>query len=419
MPHTYNPAMRTRARLGFLDGMRGLAALYVLLVHVRQQWDWKLVERNGVLGWHGEPLPHALEAFLRLFDYGHFAVAVFIVLSGFCLMMPVARAIDGRLPGGVGKYIYRRARRILPPYYAALLLSLALVASVPMLRHANGTKSDLLLPAFTPGVVISHLLLLHNTSPAWIDKINTPMWSVPPEWQIYFLLPLLLLPVWRRFGLAAVNVAVCVLSIGPHLLLHGRIDFATPWYLALFTFGLTAAAIRFSPKTHLARLRERVRWGWLSLFLWALFLALIAWRPEWSLSRLYLTDPLVGICAAASILFLSQFVGHAAHTGPIVLRALESRPVVWLGSFSYSLYLVHYPLLPLIHAGIQSLSMPPTVAFAALALLGVSIPLAVAYLFHLAFERPFLSDRRKSAQIPETGDVPLRPDDVLAPSAGA
>ena len=50
----------------------------------------------------------------------------FIVLSGYSLMIPAARN-GGELVGGFRRYIFRRARRILPPYYAALICSIALI----------------------------------------------------------------------------------------------------------------------------------------------------------------------------------------------------------------------------------------------------------------------------------------------------
>ena len=59
--------------------------------------------------------------------YGHLAVDVFIVLSGFCLMLPVARS-GGALADGARGFFVRRARRILPPYFAAFTISVALTA---------------------------------------------------------------------------------------------------------------------------------------------------------------------------------------------------------------------------------------------------------------------------------------------------
>jgi peptidoglycan/LPS O-acetylase OafA/YrhL len=49
-----------------------------------------------------------------VFAYGHFAVAVFIVLSEFCLVLAVCR--DGALGGGAFGFLHRRARRLLPPF---------------------------------------------------------------------------------------------------------------------------------------------------------------------------------------------------------------------------------------------------------------------------------------------------------------
>ena len=121
-------------RLAFLDGLRGLAALYVVLHHaaleVRGASPWRVVE------WSRGLLRH-----------GHFAVAVFIVLSGYCLMRPVANDPRGRLRGGIVGYLGRRARRILPPYYAALGLCWLLIAVVPGLNQAQGLRWDRALPA--------------------------------------------------------------------------------------------------------------------------------------------------------------------------------------------------------------------------------------------------------------------------------
>src|SRR5437016_5916610 len=136
----------TRIRLDFLDGLRGLAALYVVLSHVYSEITW-----NG----GAAHLSHTLLHLLKPLSYGRYAVDVFIVLSGYCLMLPVARSADGKLRGGAGEYLKRRARRILPPYYAALALTLALAALVPWLRQGTGEYWDQSLPAFKPDVIVS------------------------------------------------------------------------------------------------------------------------------------------------------------------------------------------------------------------------------------------------------------------------
>lgn len=145
-----------RVRLEFLDGLRGLAALYVVLSHV-----W-LAERTGwnphaETGYVVDPgLPHGLHRAINLLQYGHYAVVIFIALSGFCLMLPVARSSEGTLKDGAANYFKRRFLRILPPYYAAFGLLLLLIALVPGMHKAGNGWWSLSLPAFTPGVIVSH-----------------------------------------------------------------------------------------------------------------------------------------------------------------------------------------------------------------------------------------------------------------------
>ena len=96
-------------RVDWLDGMRGAAAMFVVLHHT---WlsAWPAFPRDTGPAWLGWLL------------YGHLAVAVFIVVSGFSLSLaPVNRG--DTLSGGTRRFIRRRAWRIIPPYWAALILS--------------------------------------------------------------------------------------------------------------------------------------------------------------------------------------------------------------------------------------------------------------------------------------------------------
>ena len=65
--------------------------------------------------------------FLGWLVYGHLAVAVFIVVSGFSLALAPMRD-NGRLQGGVSRFVRRRAWRILPAYWAALIFSTLITA---------------------------------------------------------------------------------------------------------------------------------------------------------------------------------------------------------------------------------------------------------------------------------------------------
>jgi peptidoglycan/LPS O-acetylase OafA/YrhL len=79
---------------------------------------------------------------------------------------------------------------------------------------------------------------------------------------------------------------------------------------------------------------------------------------------------------------------------PAVLALLESKWVVRLGTFSYSLYLIHLPILGLVElllSGVHS----PVVKFFGLLLLGVPLALLASYGFHRLFEKPFMSEQTK------------------------
>jgi peptidoglycan/LPS O-acetylase OafA/YrhL len=67
-------------------------------------------------------------------------------------------------------------------------------------------------PLPTLGNIISHVLLLHNLSPAWVLSINGSFWSLALEWQWYMVFPLL---VWgfRRWGVSPTMIAVLALTL--------------------------------------------------------------------------------------------------------------------------------------------------------------------------------------------------------------
>src|SRR3954447_16054348 len=183
-----------RQRLTGLDGVRGLAALFVVVHHV------------FLRAFPGYPVDHA-PFWAAWFIYGRFAVVVFIVLSGFSLALSPAR--HGWRLDGLSRFARRRARRILPAYWAALVFSLAVAWFVvaPPGQGAPGAKS-----------VLVNGLLAQNLVAA--PSPNRSFWSMAVEAQLYVVFPLLLLMV-RRWGAAAmvgaVTVAVATVGIwGPH-----------------------------------------------------------------------------------------------------------------------------------------------------------------------------------------------------------
>lgn len=388
-----------RLRLEFLDGLRGLAALYVVFYHA------SLINQINSPHQH---LPGRLQkasqsAHFLFLTYGHYAVDVFIVLSGFCLMLPVARSAGENLPDGFGPYLRRRAQRILPPYYAALILSLLLIAGVPGMNTQSGAWWDAALPAIERNVLLSHLFLVHNFYGP--TAINPPMWSIAVEWQIYFFFPLILLPVWRRGGPVAVILLAFGLGLMPHYFIGAATDSGYPWFLGLFALGMVGAAASFSSKASVSAWSRRFPWkvgaggfagivilltllqrqSWANLS-WIHWLRVETWGSVWPM------DALVGLATACFLITLTH--NERGITGPSIWNTWLRRPLLLtLGAFSYSLYLIHAPVLALVDLFNRKNGISGAAALCLIMAAGIPLSLAAAYLFHLAFERPFLRSR--------------------------
>jgi peptidoglycan/LPS O-acetylase OafA/YrhL len=350
----------------FVDGIRGLTAFYVVLNHI---WTRFVATAEA----------SSLPPWFHLLKFGHAAVAIFIVLSGFCLMLPVAQRDGLALAGGAGGFLQRRARRILPAYYAAMALSLLLGIAWPVILPPHSREWQSL---------VGHVLLLQNWTPRWSIAINGPFWSIALEWQIYFIFALLLLPVRRRWGrLAVVAVAGIVVALPMFLRLGGT----SPWFLLLFVQGMLAAEwIARPPRLSttalslIATVLVLLSGGaeitiWRDSFPWPS----LAWQGHVLLISL---DLLLG-SATVAVLLLGARGGVAAP----LFALLGHRQLVLLGSFSYSIYLLHDPLLALgLTAAIPLIVAAPMQAFPFVLCTVLPVTLGLCWLFHLAFERPFL-----------------------------
>ena len=362
-------------RLEYLDGLRALASLYVVLFH-------------AALGFSSGLLPGWVRTVRRCLCYGHDAVAIFIVLSGYCLMLPVARA-EGQITRGVPSYFARRAWRILPPYFATLFGTLLLLALVPALETPTKTIWDDTSPAFGFGPITSHVLLIHNLFPRWVHTINGPLWSVATEWQIYFFFPFFLLPIWRRFGALAAVLAGFVFGCSWIWLAPKTADAAATWYLGLFALGMAAAGIGFVSRPLERALRERAPWGLISLCLLAVVAAGTTVFVKTWFSHMPASDALMGVTTAACLVYLTRRALSSAPK-PLSLRILESAPLVFVGRFSYSLYLTHLPLIAVCYFGLRRYALSETTEWLALSALSLPLSLPFAYAFFWIFERRFV-----------------------------
>jgi peptidoglycan/LPS O-acetylase OafA/YrhL len=371
------------SRLAFLDGLRAVAATYVLLHH------------TFLTVYPHAPAGGTMGATTNWLEYGDYGVTLFIVVSGYSLMLsPLGNGL--RLRGGVLTFFRRRFMRIIPAYWAALLISTIL--SLTVLSIWTGTHWDVSLPVTWQTVVI-HTLMLQDFVDA--AKINHVFWSVAIEWHIYFLFPLLLL-LWRKRGMWWTTAVIVVGSTAVALAVFSSLP---PWsgdpafflwfnYLGCFTMG--AAAARIAHRGGFVQIR-----GVLRKPNWILLAGIAALATGLAHHFFYfqaLDTTLFGVTSALLL------VGLATGQFAWLRGMLQWRALVWVGIASYSLYLLHAPIIQLVW---QYLLYPlgfdigEGATFFVLAPISLVLSLAAARASFLLVERPFLPKSTRKAEVEE------------------
>ena len=369
-----------RVRLEFLDGLRALAALFVVFNHA-----WLTVWTSSSERFEVGSVPY----FTSWLRYGPFAVGLFIVLSGFCLMLPI---IGDHNKADVDAFFFlkKRALRILPPYYCALACSLALIFIGIGVKTGNIWDSSL--PVTGKGVV-THLLLIHNMFPQYNRQIDYPLWSIAVEWQIYFLFPLWIF-AWRRAGALKTTLAIIFTGYAGSLLLrHTPLHGLTPQYLSLFGAGMLAAAMSYAPGHKWRFCRERLPWKVVALLSLSLLMFVCHRQGMQVFSHDASINALIGVAALALLVIVS------GQKQSVPQRFLESKCLTSVGAFSYSLYLIHAPLLQLFwQRALLPMHLDKSVVFLLLIAPGVPLIIGASYLFYLICERPFMKLRAANAK---------------------
>lgn len=342
-----------------LDGLRGIAAVVVLVHHSL------LVIPALALPYFGGPTPAGtlgllVDSPLHLAWAGTEAVYLFFVLSGLVLGLA---AHSPRFSWGA--YFPSRIVRLYVPVIAAVLLGAAIIAVTPV---GAATESPWLLdrpPAYNLGAMLTDMTLLGG-----ISHLISPLWSL--QWEVLFslLLPVFLLSLRRRWWMWQLPVLVALATLGAYAQV-GAVK-----YLPIFGIGVVLAKV-WEPLA--AWLSGWSRRG--SLFIWvpALIAALVLVCSYWLLRR-FMGDEIASYATLPLILAGVVVLVVGAAFGPGIRALLSSQVFNFLGTISFSLYLVHEPVVIFISRTL------PNPTYTVLLALPVSIALAVV--FWLAVERP-------------------------------
>jgi peptidoglycan/LPS O-acetylase OafA/YrhL len=348
-------------RIGSLDSLRGVAALIVVLHHITVMLP---------------PVP-ALTKYspLRVLFAGEQAVFVFFILSGFVLFLAIGKKVDAR---SILPFCLKRICRIYLPFVVAIMLSAALwhlIQPQPIPELTSFFNSDCWGVVPTWSLIAGHLEMTNVPSLRSLDQV---MWSLVVELRISLIFPALAALVlwnWRvAFAGSLVFSELCFIahhsgySLGRFDLIH------TGMFCYLFVGGATLAL-------HINAIRQRLHVGSMAgVLLWAVALFLFSVSPE------RFGSLLTGV-GASLILVLSL-------NETWVSRLLDAPPLVWLGRVSYSLYLIHLPIM-LATAHLLYGLVPPSISLP----IGVLATMALSEIMYRCVEVPSISAGRSTARL--------------------
>ncbi|HEX7558788.1 MAG TPA: acyltransferase [Usitatibacter sp.] len=388
-----------------LDGLRGVAVLWVIAFHafvLRKDLGDPWIDLAASSTWLGPVI-----------GSGYLGVDLFFLLSGFLLALPwFVHAIRGQPPPSAREFYARRARRILPAYYAQLVLLFAVV--LPLLRGLDYWRSDLYVYVYN---LVTHATFLHNTTPlsSGSMQVNGALWTLAVEAQFYLLVPLVapLVVRWPRPALA-VSFAIAIAwrlathdGLGPlvafemalgrpwgwtedvvrYLLLH-----QLPSYCGHFVLGMVlgGACLTWREGGHSRAARRALDAGLalaLGLLYWTIAIdGRIAGNLTWAIPALCL-----------GFLLWRAAVGGGAG------KALAIAPLAFAGRVSYSAYLLHLPLQFLWNR--YAAALPPWLSLP----LYLAAVLALSWLSWRFIERPFLRPKGADSRprVPLGNEMPL------------
>lgn len=306
-------------RSAAVDGLRGLAALSVLLFHV-----WLYCQPDPPAGYPAGAVDWPWYS-------GRLGLILFFVISGYLLYRPWLAAALGRRDGlDLGAYLRSRAARILPAYYLALAGSLLLVwelGSIPGVRlpPAEG------LPLF--------LVFGQNVGHGTILTLDPPMWTLCVEVSFYLCLPLAGYAALRlggtRLRQAAIPLGLLAAGVAWNTWIGApgadlSLTKILPAMLPFFALGMLAALWREGREVGPAA----------GKLLGVIAVAGVAGDIALQVLDPALSPHLHDLPAAAG--FAALVLLAASARAPV---ALSRRPLVALGTVSYGVYLWHVPLI--------------------------------------------------------------------------
>ena len=368
-----------------LDAARGLAALAVVAFHLRFSDSVK------------ESLPY-IHAIAK---HGYLGVPLFFVISGFCLA--ASAASSRRKDESVLSFRKRRFRRIYPPLWCSMIV----VAALPWLKwgvlKTLGSKTEWPTPLFInfdgwDWIATGTLLQAFRFGDMPLDdkfgNFNVVYWSLAIEVQFYIVMALAL--AWRQFYypilLCVTALRICSVQVDALKFLNWNSGSFLPMW-SMFAIGIVL---------YEARSRDWTASRWLPSNIAAIFgtTGLLIAAAN-TINGIAADRPASGVvfaltCALAFwfCIPLEDWLRIPGRKPVKTLIQYLFKPLTWLGTISYSVYLLHFNLHKMPNMILEKVAPVDAVW---VQLFVISIVCGMCYPFYLLCEKPFIAVRRAAA----------------------
>lgn len=369
--------------LQVLDGLRGLTAAYVMIGHAR----WLLWE-GYTEGFLTHPDMYGtfnklLMYFFSMFNHGHSAVLFFFVLSGFVIHLKYAAKLydNNQTAFEFWGYLKRRLIRIYIPLIFALIITFTLDTighslgySIYFQQTPNAIINQNIKYNIDLSTLLGNLAFLTNVYVPVFGS-NGPLWALMYTWWFYMVYPLLyLINRKTKIGSFIIVFILFLLSFCPDIW-PAKLLMAVFSYLFSFWLGAFMADVYVK--------RIMISYNILAICLIFIPLSLILKLSDNGV----ITDTFwaMGFVGLIALIFRLQQKGW---------RFALLKKLKWLGDFSFTLYVVHFPILVILSGWLlkaNSNKLPVTFEYVTI---GIFITLVFAYFSHFITERPFVKRNR-------------------------
>ena len=302
--------MRSKNHFLLIDFLKVFAALLIILHHLSSYGQLAEDARQflpGVMTW--------------LFEYGRYAVQIFLVMGGYLAVQSLTRTSDIKNPSTVLKLIFNRYLRLFAPYVVALLVT---IACAWLARF--WVQDEYVGESETLGQFLAHLFFLQGI--LGLDSISAGAWYVAIDWQLYAVLAIMLgmFPNFRTL------IWVSLILSTASLLYFNRLSQYENYFIyfiGAYGLGVLAQLAKNDSEPTVSRLAK------LSILITGLIILVSSFQHLW------IRNILAYLVAIALIVWGSRAYKDQKHTKMhnLVLS------ILWGSRRSYCAFLLHFSFI--------------------------------------------------------------------------